>query len=378
MYSEFFEKLHIGAYCLGKNSRDEEHVKDLAECGIDLLFAVDNDRALLDLLNKYAIGAIVNGVVPGWFGADGKNAGTMHLVNTKDAYISRIERFVDHPAIIGIDIGDEPSALDFPYYGEVVKLLSEHFPDKLLYLNIYPSYGMRASAGEAQARLELGTEGYAEYLSKYFESVKLPYLSIDHYPYSSSIDRFISDLKEASNAAKANGMPLMTVLQVNSHREDVFLSEDEIRLQAWCALAFGTRAISWACYGTGWWYNNVLDKSGEKTEQYEKLKAVNREIRDFATEYDKHRHIGTRLLKRGDRLATPLGVLSASGDVLLGEFESEDGSPALLAVPLGDSKEVHFTASDTAVHIMTRQNGCISKQSVQNMTAKEPIFTFFA
>lgn len=374
MYSEFFRKLHIGAYCLGKNSRTDEHVRDLAECGIDLLFAVDNDRNLLDALHKYGVKAIVNGVVPGWFGADGKNAGTMHLVNAKDAYISGAERFLDHPAIVGIDIGDEPSALDFPYYGEVVKLLSNYFPDKLLYLNIYPSYGMRASAGEAQARRELGKDSYAEYLGAYCESVKLPYLSIDHYPFSSSIDLFISDLRTASDIAKRHDKPLMTVLQVNSHREDVFLSEDEIRLQAWCALAFGTRSISWACYGTGWWYGNVLDKDGKRTEQYGKLKAVNRELREIAPKYERLQHICTRLFRRGESYVTRLGTLSAVCDALVGKFESEDGLPALLIVPLHSGGEVCFSAADGVSYVTARGGEPIIAEEASDIRTNEPIF----
>ena len=74
MDKKLFQKFHIGAYCLGKNARDEEHVKELAECEIDLLFGVNYDRPLLDLLDKYGVSAVVNGVVPGWFGADGEKA----------------------------------------------------------------------------------------------------------------------------------------------------------------------------------------------------------------------------------------------------------------------------------------------------------------
>ena len=63
--NNFFDDFHIGAYYLQRNARTEQHVKDLSDCGIDLVFGMDND----------------------------------------------------HPAIIGIDAGDESSALDFPYYG---------------------------------------------------------------------------------------------------------------------------------------------------------------------------------------------------------------------------------------------------------------------
>lgn len=46
----FFEKFHIGTYCLQENARTEATVKDMRDCGIDLLFGIDNDAAFLNLL----------------------------------------------------------------------------------------------------------------------------------------------------------------------------------------------------------------------------------------------------------------------------------------------------------------------------------------
>ena len=135
MYNSFFDKFHIGAYCLPKCAT-EEHVRELSECGIDLIFSVKNDKALLDMLAKYNVGAVVNGVLPWWFGADGTNAGTMHITNPTEAYVTRARQFINHHAIAGIDVGDEPSALDFAHYGKVIEHMKERFPNKLLYLNI--------------------------------------------------------------------------------------------------------------------------------------------------------------------------------------------------------------------------------------------------
>ena len=332
---EIFEKFHIGAYCLGASARDEAHVVDLSECGIDLLFGINYDKPLLDLLHKYGIAAVVNGVVPGWFGADGRNAGKLRYINTIEKYIDGARRFSDHPAIIGIDIGDEPSSLDFPYYGKVVTELSPYFESKLLYLNIYPSYGMKADAGDKQAKRELGADSYRDYLRSFCENVPLPYLSIDHYPYSSNLDLFLRDLTDASEICRAYSRPLMTVLQVNSNDENVFLSAEQLRLAAYCALAYGARTISWACYSPGWWYNNVLDRDGNKTEQYEKLKEVNEELRNFTPEYENYTHIATKCLDVGERISLPpFDNISAYTPIIVGSFESEDGSPAILISPL--------------------------------------------
>ena len=129
---------------------------------------------------------------------------------------------------------------------------------------------MKADAGDKQAKRELGADSYRDYLRSFCENVPLPYLSIDHYPYSSNLDLFLRDLTDASEICRAYSRPLMTVLQVNSNDENVFLSAEQLRLAAYCALAYGARTISWACYSPGWWHNNVLDRDGNKTEQHTK------------------------------------------------------------------------------------------------------------
>ena len=134
-------KLLIGAYCLQENARTEAHVKAIRDCSVDFIVGVGaGDRATLDLFAKHGVGAIVNGVVPGWWGGDGENAGKLREKNPPDVYSKGAATLQDHPAIWAVDIGDEPSALDFPYYGEVVRQLNRELPGVPLYLNLYPNY----------------------------------------------------------------------------------------------------------------------------------------------------------------------------------------------------------------------------------------------
>ena len=84
--SDFFEKFHIGTYYLQSNARDDRHVRELAECGIDLVFGMNADVPTLDLLHRYGVGAVLVGVVPTWFGGRGENAGTMASSNPLEAY----------------------------------------------------------------------------------------------------------------------------------------------------------------------------------------------------------------------------------------------------------------------------------------------------
>ena len=330
MNKDFFESFHIGAYYLQKYARSEKHVKELKECGVDFVIGMDNDREILDLFDKYGVKAVVSGIVPSWFGGKGENSGTMKDVNKKEDYIKGRENFTDHSAIVGIDIGDEPSSLDFPYYGEMAQLTSELFENKFPYMNVYPSYGMLGDNSPEQIKKELGTNTYEEYLKAYCENIALPYLSYDHYVYSSDKERFISDLAIASKLCEDYGKKLFIVLQVNSHKEGILLSENELRYQAFSALAFGVSAISWACYTGGWWYNNVLDENGEKTAQYEKLKKVNAEIKNIAKVYENYKQLKTVIFETEESFKLDADEIKTEGKLLLGIFKNSENEKAIL------------------------------------------------
>ena len=271
------KKVSIGTYCLAPYARTEKHIRELAECGIDFVVGVEEDIHTLDLMQKYGIGAYVNGIVPGWWGGDGHDAGKMAKLRPLDLYSQNAHSFSHHPAILGIDIGDEPSALDFPHYGKISEIVQNVY-GLPVYLNLYPSYGRIYSSDEGQVRHELGTDSYADYIRAYVENVKTDYICFDHYPCLADPKRFEKDLEIVSEACRSSGREMWVVLQVNSPDPMHWISLDELRYEAFTALEHGAKRLIWACWSAGWWYNQVLDEKGEKTEQYEKLRTVNLEI----------------------------------------------------------------------------------------------------
>ncbi|MBR6409904.1 MAG: hypothetical protein IKS35_00750 [Clostridia bacterium] len=277
------DRLVIGAYILQSYAQAESHIRDLAACGLDLIVNLaPKDRSVLDLLSRYGVGAILCGVMPGWWGGNGENAGRLRLTNPPERYREAAARYLDHPAVWGIDIGDEPSALDFPYYGEVAELVSELIPGPVPYLNLYPNYASVAANTHQQTVNQLGTRTYGEHIESYLQNVDLPYLSYDFYLYSlpeeNGVRRMLENFRTVSEGCRRTGRAFWYIPQVNSSRQEEFTSADRLRYQGFCALCYGASVINWACYTGGWWYNQVLDENGEKTEQYDKLRAVNAEL----------------------------------------------------------------------------------------------------
>lgn len=299
-------KFHLGAYILQPYARTEQHIRDIAECGLDIIIcldAVENlkpltyDTHVLDLLAKYNIGCVFSGNLPAWWGGDGGNAGKLGETHPISKYEEAARDFIDHPAIFGINLGDEPSALDFPYYGKVVKFVSDHFPRQFPYLNLYPNYASVAKNSDAQTVNQLGTATYAEHIDEYCKNVPTDYICYDFYVYSlHNTFKMYDNYRIVADACRKTGRAFWYVPQVNSNVEDKTMSENQLRFQAFTAMAFGAVNLYWACYTGGWWHHNVLDTDGNKTEQYEKLKKVNAEIRVIADEFMKYRNVSTHLV----------------------------------------------------------------------------------
>ncbi len=283
-------RLNLGAYILQPYARTEQHIKDIKDCGLDFIVCMNYDRPMLDLFAKYGLGAELNSVLPGWWGGNGDRAGKMHEVNPIEKYYEAAAKFEDHPAIWGIDLGDEPSALDFPHYRNVVNAANELFPKQFSYLNLYPNYASVAKNNAEETVNQLGTKTYAEHIEEYCKNVPLDYICYDYYVYSTrNVMGFYENLRIVADAARRYGRSLWFVPQVNSSREDEWISENRLRFQAFSSMAFGAETIIWACYTAGWWKNQVVDENGNKTQQYEKLKKINKEISTIAEEYMKYR-----------------------------------------------------------------------------------------
>ena len=350
-------RLNIGAYHLRPYARTEAHVKDVADCGIDFVVCMDNDRPALDLFHKYGVGAIVSGIVPGWWGGDGSNAGKLADTNPMEKYEAASASFVDHPAIWGIDVGDEPSALDFPYYGKVIDYVNRAFSNQFAYLNLYPNYASVSGNNAQETVNQLGTATYAEHIRRYCECVPSDYLCYDFYLYSINVAKHYENLRVVADACRNTGRSMWIVLQVNSHRPDEWMSENNLRFQAYTSMAFGAENIIWACYTAGWWHNQVLDDQGNQTEQYGKLKRVNAQIRTIADEYMKYRRVSTHFVgyqghpdmncvqqESIESLSTGVffDVKSDNGaPILVGEMVSQtnDGSAALMICAADDPYE---------------------------------------
>ena len=325
-------KLLIGTYCLQPYARSEAHVQALADAGVNYLCATPADPALLDLCEKYGIGVFASGVLPGWWGGDGDNAGTLAEKVPLSLYEEAAARLKDHPALWGLDMGDEPSALDFPHYGKLFEAMRRLFPRHFPYLNLYPNYASVPENTAGQTRSQLGVPTYQAYIDEYARCVPSDYICYDYYMYAITIAGAYENLRIVANKCRETGRDLWIVLQVNSNRPEELMSLDQLRHQAYTALAFGAKSINWACWTAGWWHNQVLDEAGRPTRQYAKMCVMNRELHALGDRYMRYQNRSAHFLGAipAERLA---GVNQAAEEALdAGAFRAVRGDGNLGAI----------------------------------------------
>ena len=295
------DKLITGAYILQPYAQTEKHIKELAECGIELVVCMNpKDRSILDLLHKYGVGCILTGYLPTWWGGDGSNAGTMSEKYPLELYEKSSKEFEDHPAVWGLDICDEPSAHDFEHLGRLARFTEKAFPNQFAYINLYPNYAAVSKNTEDETKCQLGTATYEEHIGKYIERVDLPYISYDYYLYPQTknhhVGKMLDNFRIVADACRKTAKDFWYIPMVNGRYENDFTSLNMLRYQAYTALCYGATVINWACYTGGWWFNNVLDNEGNMTEQYDKLKVMNAELHAIGGTYMKYKTVSTHLL----------------------------------------------------------------------------------
>ena len=391
-------KFQIGAYLFPSLAElhTEEHVRDIRDCGIDFLYGVPlKDRKLLDLFSRYGLGCIAVEAVPFWNGGSGSNAGQMAKARPLDMFVSRAAETEDHPAVWMVDFCDEPSALDFPHIAKVSEKMKELYPKAIPYINLYPNYASVVQNTGAQTVNQLGTATYAEHISEYVRTVPLDYISYDFYVYSAEpdkrrlfLDKYYENLRVVAEACRGSGRSLWFIPQVNSRFGDLWLSENMLRFQAWTAMAFGAEVINWACWGivdrpevnvpclNGWWTNNVLTLSGERTEQYDKLRKVNGEIHRLGEPYMRYRSVATHFVGSTSGLPSVSvpglsGIRSENASALVvGELAPRAGKTGMAAFVV--AADDPFDENPARTRILFKSNGRVRVTGPDGARTIEP------
>ena len=326
----------IGAYTFHNGYlRSEKCVKELKDCGLDFVWGVPVSWPdVIDDLGRYGLGAIVEGAVEGLGLHDDPSLSERELHPPEEfaAALAEHAEVLAKPAVWRICLCDEPGAKQMGYIGEISALIAETCPGLSAYMCLYPNYASVAENTDDETRSQLQAQTYSDYIDAYCRDVPLDYICYDHYmmfddPRETAdwTKRMYANYQVVADACRRTGRDFWYVPQVNSRPESQRkLRANELRYQAFTAMAFGAVSISWACWSPGWWQYNVYREDGTRDdEQYEKLRTVNFEIRRLATDYMRFRNESTSFVGF-------MGGPSSYSDSGFSALRTDDGSPLLV------------------------------------------------
>ncbi len=277
-------KLLLGVWCPPPAASDgaetERRYRELAECGFN--FAWNVPVSALDACEKANIQALV------------------HLPTTRDTAenvetcLPFAEPIANHPALLGFNIIDEPSATWFPKLARVRRAVESRLTNgRYAVCNLFPDY---ASVGALTGVKPEGEDvegwkvegAYETHVAQYMAALRPKMLSFDYYPlYTDRTDAagFMNNMRVIADAAKAYNVPFHGFLQAVSWHGHRVPTREEYRWMAHCHFVHGAKLLSyffyWAPYidgGPEGFTSALVDFDGNKTPLYEQAKAVNAEI----------------------------------------------------------------------------------------------------
>ena len=253
-----------------------------------------------------------------------------------------IPQIKDHPALYGYYLKDEPEITEFSALGREIAAVKGLDTDHPCYINVYPSYYNKWTAG------------YPRILREYIRTVGVPFLSFDYYPVL-EVDKervlrpgWYACLEDVRSVSREFQIPFWAFALASSHRPSAgtFYPQptvEELRLQQFSNLLYGAQGFQ---YFTYW----ALYQEGP-TEVYPRVKTVNRELQAMAfifkdADVTDVRHTGASIPEGTRALdGMPAGIKSlVSGDAGVIVSTVEKGGRHYVAILNKDfklSQKVH-------------------------------------
>ena len=303
-----------------------------------------------------------------------------------------VEKSGNGKAVLGYAIMDEPGTAAFPKLAKAVAAVKKYAPGKLAHINLYPNYATLGAPDTSQ----LGAPTYHEYLERFVREVQPQFLCYDNYMVEFSDDLrdagkaalYYTNLLEVRRVAREHRLPFWNVVCCNQIRKMTPIpSPANLAFQAYTTLAAGGRGITWFKYHQDAYAYAPIDRAGRKTETWQHLQTVNREIRTLGPIVGRLESTGVyftspppakslpllpgRIVRQVQSRASLRGTASAeSPPVMVGEFTDGHGADYVMLVNLGLGQSANLRLETVRPYktrqVFSAQDGRLSPLDEQN------------
>ena len=296
----------------------------------------------------------------------------------KSATEKTVRRFMDHPAVAGYMLRDEPNRSDFPGLAEWAKKIRATDDNHFCYLNLFPNY-----ATEEQ----LGTKSYQEHVDLFVREVPVQLISFDHYPVLGDSLRanWYENLEIISKAAEKAAKPFWAFALSVAHGKYPIPTIAQLRLQVFSDLAYGAQGIQyftyWTPFDTTWNFNNgPVTLDGKRTVVYDRIREVNKEIASLSDVFLGAKVLSvahTGVIPQGTRplaeLPKPIKLLKTEGTGAVVSY-LENGASSYLVIVNRDFKKqmTLYIECDNNVRKIFRDGSSAPANAYQARSEIEP------
>ncbi len=239
-----------------------------------------------------------------------------------------VKRFMNHPALAGYFLRDEPAVDAFTDLGNWAKRVNAVDSKHFCYVNLFPNYATAT---------QLGTSDYREYVNKFAKEVPLHFLSYDSYPLTTAegvYSKWHQNLEIFTDEAKKAGKPFwgfaQSVLFDDFHEVPTLAT---MRVQMYTNLAYGAQGLQYFTYWTP--VSSIEDfrgapisLTGKRSAVYDDIKLLNQEIKNLAGVFFGAKLISINYAGKETPMGTKrLSTLPASLKVL-----ETGGKPAIVSI----------------------------------------------
>jgi hypothetical protein len=180
-----------------------------------------------------------------------------------------VKRFMDHPAIVGWFLKDEPKLPEIPGLGVLGNKIKSIDKKNFVYVNLRPSDATPA---------QMGTNSYTTYLNSYLQNIPVDFLSFDKYPCQIDnegknyvLDYWYDNLQIFADASKKESKTFWAFACCTKFESaQATPTMETLRLQMYTNLAYGAQGLQYYVY------------QGPSSPLYNSVKQLNKEIQNFA------------------------------------------------------------------------------------------------
>jgi hypothetical protein len=247
--------------------------------------------------------------------------------------VKTVQRFMNHPALAGYHLGDEPNIKKIPEWGTWGKQIQAIDNTHFCYANLFPNF---ADSNQ------LGTKSYEKYVDEYVKELPLQFISFDYYPVFKDhlAVTWYQNLEQVAGAAKKSGLPFWAFALTTNYDEDHVTPQTlaAMRLQVYSDLAYGAQGIQYFTY----WSATSIDTppgedqrgapisvTGKRSVVYDRVKLMSREIQNLSGVFLGSKVVSVRHTGLG---RIPIGTIRLSSLPSAIKVLDSNGAPILVSV----------------------------------------------